>query len=91
MEDHKIRVGITQGDINGVGYEVILKTLSDSRVYENQAVTIYGSAKVAAYHKKVLDLNSVNLTIINSAREAVIGRLSIINCADDEVNADLHC
>jgi len=89
MEDHKIRVGITQGDINGVGYEVILKTLSDSRVYENQAVTIYGSAKVAAYHKKVLDLNSVNLTIVNSAREAVIGRLSIINCTDDEVKVEL--
>lgn len=89
MEDHKIRVGITQGDINGVGYEVILKTLSDSRVYENQTVVVYGSAKVAAYHKKALDLNSVNLTIINSAREATFGRLSIINCTDDEVKVEL--
>jgi 4-hydroxythreonine-4-phosphate dehydrogenase len=89
MEEHKIRVGITQGDINGVGYEVILKTLSDSRVYENQAVVVYGSAKVAAYHKKALDLNSVNLTIINSAREATFGRLSIINCTDDEVKVEL--
>jgi len=89
MEDKKIRVGITQGDINGVGYEVILKTLSDPRVYENQAVIIYGSAKVAAYHKKALDLNSVNLTIVNSAREAAFGRISIVNCTDDEVKVEL--
>jgi len=89
MEEHRIRVGITQGDINGVGYEVILKSLSDYRVYENQAVVIYGSAKVAAYHKKVLDLNSINLTIVNSANEAVFGRLSIINCTDDEVKVEL--
>jgi len=89
MESPKIRVGISQGDINGIGYEVILKTLSDNRVYENQAVVIYGSAKVAAYHKKALDLNTVNLSIIGSAREAVVGRISIVNCTDDEVKVEL--
>lgn len=89
MEDKRLRVGITQGDINGVGYEVILKTLSDSRVYENQAVIIYGSAKVAAYHKKALDLNGVNMTIVNSAREATFGKISIVNCTDDEVKVEL--
>ena len=89
MEDNRIRVGITQGDINGVGYEVILKTLSDPRVYENQAVIIYGSAKVAAYHKKALDLNSVNITTVSSARDAAFGRISIVNCTDDEVKVEL--
>jgi 4-hydroxythreonine-4-phosphate dehydrogenase len=89
MESPRIRVGITQGDINGVGYEVILKTLSDNRVYENQAVVIYGSAKVAAYHKKALDLNNVSLSIIGSAREAVVGKVSIVNCTDDEVKVEL--
>ncbi len=89
MESPKIRVGISQGDINGVGYEVILKTLSDNRVYENQAVVIYGSAKVAAYHKKALDLNNVNLSIVGSAREAQVGKISIVNCTDDEVKVEL--
>lgn len=89
MEESNIKVGITHGDINGIGYEVILKTLSDSRVYENQAVIIYGSPKVAAYHKKALDLNSVNLTTINSAQEAAVGRISIINCTDDDVKVEL--
>lgn len=89
MEENRIRVGITQGDINGIGYEVILKTLLDNRIYENQAVIIYGSAKVAAYHKKALDLNSINLTIVNSARDAAFGRVSIVNCTDDEVKVEL--
>lgn len=89
MEDSKIRVGVTQGDINGIGYEVILKTLADPRLYEDQAVVIYGSPKVAAYHKKALDLNGVQLTTINSAKEAQVGRVSLINCTDDEVKVEL--
>jgi 4-hydroxythreonine-4-phosphate dehydrogenase len=89
MEGSKIRVGITQGDINGVGYEVILKTLSDNRVYENQAVVIYGSAKVAAYHKKALEINSLSLNTVASANEAPVGKVSIINCTDDDVKVEL--
>ena len=49
MEDNKIRIGITQGDINGVGYEVILKTFSDPTMLELCTPIIYGSPKVAAY------------------------------------------
>ena len=89
MEEKNIRVGITHGDINGVGYEVILKTLSDPRVYEDQSVIIYGSPKVAAYHKKVLELNAVNINTINTAREAAVGKIGIINCTDDEVKVEL--
>ncbi len=47
-----IRVGITHGDINGIGYEVILKTFSDQRMTELCVPIIYGSSKVAAYHRK---------------------------------------
>jgi 4-hydroxythreonine-4-phosphate dehydrogenase len=89
MEIPKIRVGITQGDINGVGYEVILKTLSDNRVYEDQAVVIYGSAKVAAYHKKALEIGNISLNSITSARDAQVGKVSIINCIDDDVKVEL--
>lgn len=89
MEETKLRVGVTQGDINGIGYEVILKAFADPRLFEEQAVVIYGSPKVAAYHKKALDLNTVTLTTISSAREAQVGRLSLINCTDDEVKVEL--
>lgn len=87
MEDSKIRIGITQGDINGVGYEVILKTFSDPVMLELCTPIIYGSPKVAAYHRKSLDL-STNFSIINSASEAGYNRLSVVNCTDDEVKVE---
>ena len=87
MEDNKIRVGITQGDINGVGYEVILKTFSDPTMLELCTPIIYGSPKVAAYHRKSLDLPT-NFSIVNSASEAAPNRLSVVNCTDDEVKVE---
>ncbi|MDO4163502.1 MAG: 4-hydroxythreonine-4-phosphate dehydrogenase PdxA [Bacteroides sp.] len=87
MENDKIRVGITQGDINGVGYEVILKTFENPVMLELCTPIIYGSPKVAAYHRKALNLSS-NFSIINSASEANEGRLSVVNCTDDEVKVE---
>lgn len=87
MEDNKIRIGITQGDINGVGYEVILKTFADPVMLELCTPIIYGSPKVAAYHRKSLDLPT-NFSIINSASEAAYNRLSVVNCTDDEVKVE---
>ena len=87
MEDNKIRIGITQGDINGVGYEVILKTFSDPTMLELCTPIIYGSPKVAAYHRKALDIQT-NFSIVNSATEAGYNRLSVVNCTDDEVKVE---
>ena len=87
MEDNKIRVGITQGDINGVGYEVILKAFSDPVMLELCTPVIYGSPKVAAYHRKSLDLPT-NFSIVSSAAEAAYNRLSVVNCTDDEVKVE---
>ena len=87
MEDSKIRIGITQGDINGVGYEVILKTFSDPTMLELCTPIIYGSPKVAAYHRKALDIQT-NFSIINTASEAGYNRLSVLNCTDDEVKVE---
>lgn len=87
MEDNKIKVGITQGDINGVGYEVILKTFADPVMLELCTPIIYGSPKVAAYHRKSLDI-STNFSIVNSAAEAAHNRLSVVNCTDDEVKVE---
>ena len=70
MEDnYKIRVGITHGDINGVGYEVILKTFSDPAMLELCTPIVYGSPKVAAYHRKAMDIQT-NFSIVNSAGDA---------------------
>lgn len=86
-ENNKIRVGITHGDINGIGYEVILKAFSDPAMLELCIPIVYGSPKVAAYHRKALDLPT-NFSIINSASEAAYNKLSILNCSDDEVKVE---
>lgn len=83
-----IRVAITQGDTNGVGYEVILKTFSDPTIFELCTPIIYGSPKIAAYHRKALNLET-NFSIINTAEEARDGRLNILNCFNEEVKVEL--
>ncbi|EJX09519.1 pyridoxal phosphate biosynthetic protein PdxA [gut metagenome] len=89
MEDsNKIRVGITHGDINGIGYEVILKTFSDPTLFEWCTPILYGSPKVAAYHRKALNLQT-NFSIVNSLDEVQDGRLNVLNCTDDELKVEL--
>lgn len=89
MEERLIKVGITHGDMNGIGYEVILKTFSDSRVAELCTPIIYGSSKIAAYHRKALDLPPVNMNIISEAEDAGINRVNIINCVEEDVKVEL--
>jgi len=89
MEPHKLRIGITHGDINGIGYEVIIKTLSDSRLLETCTPIVYGSPKVAAYHRKALDVELFSFNQIAHAREANSKRVNIINCVDEEIRVEL--
>lgn len=89
MGKDSIVIGITQGDINGIGYEVILKALSDNRVYESFVPVIYGSPKVAGFYKKQLDIQGLNLNIINNIQELNRGRINIINCCDDDIKVEM--
>ncbi len=84
-----IKVGITHGDINGIGYEIILKTLSDQRIFEICTPVLYGSPKVAAYHRKALDMENISFHNVRSAEEATARKASIINCVDDEIRVEL--
>jgi len=89
MEADKIIIGITHGDINGIGYEVILKTMADNRMLETFIPVIYGSPKVAAFYRKTLDIQGLNLNIVNSIEEINVKRVNIINCVDDEIKVEL--
>ena len=88
MEQNKIKIGITQGDVNGIGYEVILKAFEDPTMFELCTPIVYGSPKVMTYHRKAIE-QETSFTIINSASEAIPGRLNVINCCDDEVKVEL--
>jgi 4-hydroxythreonine-4-phosphate dehydrogenase len=89
MIANKPVIAITHGDMNGISYEVILKTFAEPRVYEDFIPVLYGSSKAAAYHRKQLDIQGVNLNIINSVQEAGSKKINLINCADDDIKVDL--
>ena len=88
MEQNKIKIGITQGDVNGIGYEVILQAFENPEILELCTPIVYGSPKIMTYHRKALELETT-FTIINSAAEAIHGRLNVVNCNDDEVKVEL--
>lgn len=83
----RLRVGITHGDFNGVGYEVILKMLDDARILELCTPIIYGSAKIAAFYRKSLELAGPWQPVqINSAADASADAVNIINVIGQEAH-----
>ena len=88
MKDNNIRVAITHGDTNGVGYEIILKTFSDQTILELCTPIIYGSPKVAAYYIKALDMQ-LQFNTIKNANEARVGHLNILAAIEDDVKIEL--
>lgn len=79
----KIRIGITQGDINGVGYELILKTFSTEDMLSLCTPIIYGSPKAATYHRKAIN-NQTSFTVVDSANDAKENVLNMVNCYGDD-------
>lgn len=88
MEERKIRVAITHGDTNGVGYEVIFKIFEDPAILELFTPIIYGSPKVAVYHGKVLGYEP-QFFIINNASDAKDGRINLVTIYDEETKIEL--
>ena len=89
MSEAKIKVGITQGDINGIGYEVIIKSLLDPRMCELCTPVVYGSAKAAGfYRRQVEDAENFNFNIIGKASEANPRRVNLIDCTPGELRIE---
>jgi len=85
MSERITKVGISHGDINGIAYELILKTFNDIRIFESCIPIIYGSSKVLAYQRKAMNLSPVNFNTINHVGDAGMNRLNVINCGNEEV------
>jgi len=86
MEKHKI--GITIGDINGIGLEVILKTLAHEYVSKQCTPVIFGSSKVVSYHKNIVN-SDLHFHMARSADHLESGKVNVINCWMDNVNITL--
>lgn len=85
MTEHKLRIGVTQGDTNGIGWEIILKALADPRMTELMTPVVYGSPEAAAYYKNTLsDTEPVGLLPVASGREARRGQVNLVACGRPE-------
>ncbi len=81
----KVRVGITAGDINGIGLEVILKALSNERILDYCTPIVYGSAKVVSYHKNIVGLGGLSFQPISDATRPSESKMNVLNCWQDDV------
>ena len=84
-----MKIGITIGDFNGIGPEVIIKALSDERFSAKFTPIIYGSSKVMAYHKNIVSDVELNFFNITSAERSSKDKINVINCWDENVNITL--
>jgi 4-hydroxythreonine-4-phosphate dehydrogenase len=84
----KLKIGITQGDINGISIEVILKAFNDPRFYEDDIFIVYGSPKVIAYYKKNFELNFPHQTI-SKVEQAKAKIINIINCNSEDIKVEM--
>jgi len=88
-ENQGIRVAISHGDFNGIGYEVIIKTFRNQDMLSLCTPIVYGSSKLASYHKKTIEENHIHFNLVKSAQEAVHNRLNIVNIYFQEAKVDL--
>ena len=84
----KPRIGITLGDINGVGPEVVIKALADNRLLTIITPVLYGSARVVSYYKKLMNVEEFNYTQVRNKGQFAPKSINVINCWDDtlEIN-----
>ena len=82
MSDYKFKIGISQGDTNGVGWEVILRTLADQRMTELFTPVVYGSKQAADFYSKLLneEEGSVQFNVVSSAEESRRGKVNLVEC-----------
>jgi 4-hydroxythreonine-4-phosphate dehydrogenase len=82
--NHKPRIGISIGDLNGIGPEVILKALTDHRIYSLLTPVIYGAAKVITFYKKQLGLEDFNYSQVRNRGQYAPKTINVVNCWEDQ-------
>jgi 4-hydroxythreonine-4-phosphate dehydrogenase len=89
IENRDVKVAVTHGDFNGIGYEVIIKTFRNQTMLDLCTPVVYGSSKLASYHKKAINENRLHFNLVKSARDAVNHRLNIVNVFYQEARVEL--
>ncbi|MDE6070708.1 MAG: 4-hydroxythreonine-4-phosphate dehydrogenase PdxA, partial [Alistipes sp.] len=85
MSEQLLKIGIAQGDPNGIGWEIILKALADTRMTELCTPVVYGSPKAADHYRRTIaDLEEIPFASIVSAHEARRGKVNLVACGEVE-------
>lgn len=84
-----IRIGISIGDINGIGPEVVIKALSDVRILQDCSVVIYASTRVLSFHRKTLKNIDFQYQSIKDASQIDPKKINVINCWDEDAKIEL--
>ena len=87
----KPTIAITAGDSNGVGYEIILKSLADAHIFEICRPIVYGNAHIARQYAKTLgeEFHNIQFNLIDSPKQAKEGRLNFITCYGDDTPVNM--
>lgn len=87
-KNHKVRVGISIGDFNGIGPEIIMKSMKDKTITDFFTPIIFGSGKLFTYQKNIFKLN-LNFNYITETSQAQNGKLNMLNLVKDNSNVEL--
>jgi 4-hydroxythreonine-4-phosphate dehydrogenase len=85
----KPRIGISIGDVNGIGPEVIIKTLAEERLLQHFTPVIYGASKVLSYHKNFALQGPFSFQTVADAGQAREGKVNVVNCWEEDVQIQL--
>lgn len=88
MSSTNLRIAITTGDLNGIGIELIIKTLSDNRIFQHCTPMIYGSSKALAFYRKTLHSSEFNFNITKNADSVLPNKVNLITCLDEEARIE---
>lgn len=89
MSDNRIIVGISQGDINGIGLEVILKTLMDPAIADICTPVLFSSQKTVSYYRKVLGLEDFSFNPMRDFTQLSHKKVNVFVCYEEEVNIEM--
>jgi 4-hydroxythreonine-4-phosphate dehydrogenase len=84
----KPKIGISIGDVNGIGLEIIIKTLADAKIYDYCTPIVYGHTKVASFHRRATHINEFNFNVVDSAAAAQHRKPNMINCWEEDVKIE---
>jgi len=89
MLKHKPKIGITIGDLNGIGIEVIMKTFVNEKMFDFCVPVVYGSSKAFSYHKNLLVMKDFQFNIVSAIEKLKPNALNILNCWEEEVQINI--